>query len=214
MKRALLPLILTLALALPMQEARAAKFEGLFVYDAEGKVTLTRDRKSQPISSDVQLVAGDVMKTESASDVQLSLVGNLSLLFKEFGHIEVKSNYPSEQKITVYNGDVLVNAKSLTTGTKLNIETPNAIIQVKLPAQFMFRVYADEKGNRATTMAVKKGKVGIFFKEGSAVIDILEDQAIDVGRGSFISNPRQATDEELKIAAKANNVLIVSEDEL
>lgn len=204
-------LFVLLFTALTIREAPAERLEGFFVYDSEGKVTLTHNRKSVPVESDTQILAGDILKTETASYLQLMLRANLSIKFTEFSHVELKNNYPSEPYIIVYNGQAMVNAKALSVGTKLSIETPTTIIQSTLPAQYFFKVYANEKGKRVTTMAVRKGTVGIFLKEGSATINILENQAIDSEENGFISHPRAATEDELKTAALANGVIISSE---
>lgn len=181
-----------------------------FIYDYDGNVILVRRGIGQPMKSDMQIKENDILRSDTNGSTDIIMNQLCGIRFQTATECVFEDIKSGSAHLTMSSGWALVNLKPMPSGGEFTLETPNVVITANLLTQFLCRIDGEEK-EAATLVAVKKGRVTVRVKSSGASISVLGNQAVDVRPETFITPPRETTQEEAKMLFKVNSVIMVTE---
>ena len=138
----------------------------------DGHVTVTRAGKSQTLTAQDDLTAGDLVTTGAASQVEVLLNPGSYLRVGENSAFELADNALENVRVKLTKGSAIVEATGLdNTELRINIVTERARILI-----IRRGVYRINAANDSTQLLVRKGRVtvddnlGTIIKGGSEVV--------------------------------------------
>src|SRR5258708_39774798 len=138
----------------------------------DGHVTVTRAGKSQTLTSQDNLTAGDLVTTGAASQVEVLLNPGSYLRVGENSAFELADNALENVRVKLTKGSAIVEATGLdNTELHINIVTERARILI-----IRRGVYRINAANDSTQLLVRKGRatvddnLGTIIKGGSEVV--------------------------------------------
>lgn len=146
-------------LFLGLAQNAAAQEAALVVTDVQGGAFIVRNGVRVMAEKGMACQEGDVVETleDGRVDVSMNGLAGFRLLGSTQG--KISNAAPENMKVTVNEGNVLVNARKLGDSDAFTLETPTAVAAVR-GTQFWGRVVSPE-GVPVTTIAVREGTVEI-----------------------------------------------------
>ena len=181
-----------------------------FIYDYSGNVILRRNSVGQKLKPDIPIRQGDIVKTDINGTVDIVMNQLAGVRLSKGAECLFDNIGSSSTHLVLSEGHALLNLKPLLSG-EFSIETPTVVIQTNLASQFSCKI--NEDGNKTSTIiAVKKGRVEVQVKASGAAINLLQEQALEVSSGTFISAPHSITKEESDSLRQVNAIIISDEE--
>jgi hypothetical protein len=178
------------------------------IYNFDGRTSLLRNGKVMAPDYDLPCEAGDVLRIEKDSMMDISMNFLVGIRFFGPAECELKDIEVSTSHLKMNSGTAMINMKALPSDGLLEIETPATVISSKF-AKFSVKISKRADNVSVTAVTVKLGTISVYVKESSTAITVPENQHLEVAEDSFIPNARGATDEELKPLDKVLTIYIV-----
>jgi hypothetical protein len=142
------------------------------VNSVDGRVTVTRAGKAQPLTAQDDLTAGDLVTTGTASQVEVLLNPGSYLRVGENSAFELAENALEKIRVKLMKGSAIVEATGLdSTELHINIVTERARILIIRRGVYRINVTAD-----STELLVRKGRATVddnssnIIKGGNEVV--------------------------------------------
>ena len=105
-------------------------------------------------------------------------------------------------EVSLTQGEALGTVRSLPTGESFRFNTPIAAATTSY-AQFYVKLWTNPAGQQVVTFAVRKGTLNIRVLSSPATIAVIDEKALDVPAGAYLTSIRNATEEELRALSGA-----------
>lgn len=203
---------LVLALALAVHPAEAAT---AYVYDTEGKINLTRDRKTVALPPDTPCKTGDLYRTADDGSVDLNLFSWAGVRVLKESDLLFSSAEENELRVELQRGQALVYIRKRVGTSRFTIDTPtlsivveNTELRPELYTAFYVTALQAADGKKTSKAVIKKGEAIVTFRDTGSSLRLRSGEAVDILEGQFAPSARGASEEELKMADQARGIYI------
>lgn len=199
MKKAAAALFLFLLSALP---AGADSPTGV-VTTVTGDAAVVRRGSLIPAVSGMDVRKDDVLRAGTGGSMDVSLNGLAGCRLLSSTEVRVDGVAREDMRLSVVDGNVILNLQKLGGKSKFRVETPTAVASVR-GTQFWGRVDA-AGGDAVTTFAVREGAVDVLAKGARRTFRLKPGQALDIPR---VGKPasRDALEEEMQAMEQASTI--------
>jgi hypothetical protein len=156
-----------------------------------------------PAAQGMQVRKGDLVRSgkDGTLDVSLNDLAGCRLLAGT--ELDMQETKPSDMRLNVKSGNVILNLQKLPHGAKFRVETPTAVASVR-GTQFWGRVDS-ATGDTVTTFAVREGAVDVLAKGAGRNFRLKPGQALDIPKNGK-PTARQALPDEMQAMEQATTV--------
>ncbi|MFT5207685.1 MAG: hypothetical protein ACI9CF_001442 [Candidatus Omnitrophota bacterium] len=197
-------IVLGLILAIPSQ----ASANRVVVSHLDGEASIFREDGHHAASVGLECLQNDIIGVSSGGMLDLSFNQNAGSRFLANTQATLNHVDPDNARLTILQGNVILNVDKLKPGQSFAMETPMATVWAS-GAKFWGRVLppsALENGIVAT-VAVLEGAVRIQPIGSDQMVDLKAGQAVDISKKG-IPTIRPALQAELDAMAMANEIAI------
>ena len=178
------------------------------VSNIKGDPTIIRNGQEMPASVGMACEKGDVLKTTSQCQLDLSLNQVAGCRVLGSSECQIADAKASDMYLKVTDGNVILNLKKLPESCSFRVETPTAVAAVR-GTQFWGRVDLQKIDNPVTTFAVREGSVEILAKSAAKSFTITPGQALDIPKDPQVTpSIRPALPAEMQAMEQAHDIQI------
>ena len=183
-----------------------AEGEKAVISSLQGTAVILRQNQVIPAGVGMACQKNDLLKTSPDCTLDLSINDKAGCRVLAGSDCEITETKESAMKVTIRNGNAIMNLEKLPAQSSFQVDTPTAIASVR-GTQFWGRVDLQQANNPVTTFAVRQGEVEILVKAAQKTFTLKPGQALDIPKDSpappFI---RPALDAELKAMEQASQI--------
>ncbi len=202
--------VFAVALGLALIAPSHASTNQVVISHLDGEASIIRDDGYHTAVIGMECFQNDIIGVANGGTLDLAINNNAGCRF--LGNTQATLNHinPGNTRLTILQGNVILNIDKLKPGETFAIETPMAIAWVR-GTKFWGRVLprnAVEDGIVAT-IAVLEGSVRIQPIGSDQIVDLKAGQAVDISKEA-IPTVRPALQAELDAMAMANEIAIAA----